>query len=56
MAVMPGLPALGIPPGGKGEAQMADNGDRSFYKWILLIAKLLGAFASFLAVLAEFFR
>ena len=35
---------------------MADNGDRSFYEWILLIAKLLGAFASFLAVLAEFFR
>ena len=46
----------GFPPARKGGKRMASNGGRSFFEWLLLIAKLLGALATLLAALAEILR
>ncbi len=54
---MPGLPVEGFPPAGLGVKQMAeDEKGRTFFEWMALIIKLLGALSTLLAVLAELFR
>ena len=56
-AVKPGLPETGFPRQGRGELRMDRNEKgRSLYEWTALIAKLLGAVATLLAVVADFFR